>query len=66
MPPEVNPWNYSLLISETVITIPLTPNYGLPQVRSTAIALFLFLMNLVGGNLPVIVAPLRAYFGEYR
>jgi len=37
-----------------------------PEVRSTAIALFLFLMNLVGGNLPVIVAPLRAYFGEYR
>ena len=23
-------------------------------------------MNLVGGNLPVIVAPLRAYFNEYR
>jgi len=37
-----------------------------PEVRSTCIAIFLFLMNLVGGNLPVIVTPLRIYFGEYR
>ena len=29
------------------------------KVRSTCIALFLFIMNLFGGNLPVIVAPLR-------
>ena len=36
------------------------------QVRSTCIALFLFIMNLFGGNLPVIVAPLRQYYGEYR
>jgi len=37
-----------------------------PEVRSTCIAIFLFLMNLVGGNLPVIVAPLRSYFNDYR
>jgi len=37
-----------------------------PEIRSTCIAIFLFLMNLVGGNLPVIVAPLRTYFGDYR
>jgi len=37
-----------------------------PEVRSTCIAVFLFLMNLVGGNLPVIVAPLRKYFDDYR
>jgi len=37
-----------------------------PEVRSTCIAIFLFLMNLVGGNLPVIVSPLRNYFGDYR
>lgn len=37
-----------------------------PEVRSTCIALFLFIMNLFGGNLPVIVAPLRLYYGEYR
>jgi len=37
-----------------------------PEVRSTCIAIFLFLMNLVGGNLPVIVSPLRAYFDDYR
>ena len=36
------------------------------QVRSTCIAIFLFLMNLVGGNLPVIVSPLRSYFNDYR
>ena len=36
------------------------------QVRSTCIALFLFIMNLVGGNLPIIVAPLRGWYGEYR
>jgi len=37
-----------------------------PEVRSTCIAIFLFLMNLVGGNLPVIVSPLRTYFNDYR
>jgi len=37
-----------------------------PEVRSTCIAVFLFSMNLVGGNLPVIVAPLRNYFDDYR
>jgi len=37
-----------------------------PEVRSTCIAVFLFLMNLVGGNLPVIVAPLRDHFDDYR
>ena len=36
------------------------------QVRSTCLAIFLFLMNLVGGNLPVIVSPLRSYFDDYR
>ena len=36
------------------------------QVRSTCIAIFLFLMNLVGGNLPVIVAPLRTALHGYR
>ena len=36
------------------------------QVRSTCIAIFLFLMNLVGGNLPVIVSPLRSYFNDFR
>ena len=29
-----------------------------PQVRSVCIAIFLFLMNNIGGNLPVIVDPL--------
>jgi len=37
-----------------------------PEVRSTCIAVFLFLMNLVGGNLPVIVTPLREHFQDYR
>jgi len=37
-----------------------------PEVRSTCLAIFLFLMNLVGGNLPVIVSPLRSYFDDYR
>ena len=36
------------------------------EVRSTCIAVFLFLMNLVGGNLPVIVTPLREHFQDYR
>lgn len=35
-----------------------------PEIRSTSIAVFLFLMNLVGGNLPVIVAPLRKHFDD--
>jgi len=37
-----------------------------PEVRSTCIAIFLFSMNLVGGNLPVIVTPLKHHFGDYR
>lgn len=37
-----------------------------PEVRSTCIAVFLFLMNLVGGNLPVIVTPLKEHFDDYR
>jgi hypothetical protein len=35
------------------------------QVRATCIALFLFLMNNVGGNLPVIVDPISKAIG-YR
>merc|ERR1712126_315319 len=38
-----------------------------PEVRATAIALFLFAMNQVGGNLPVVIDPLRSAFGnDYR
>merc|ERR1712192_11241 len=38
-----------------------------PEVRATAIALFLFFMNQVGGNLPVIIDPLRSALGnDYR
>jgi len=37
-----------------------------PEVRSTCIALFLFCMNLVGGNLPIVVTSLRKYFDNYR
>lgn len=36
-----------------------------PQVRATCIALFLFLMNNIGGNLPVIVDPISKAMG-YR
>jgi len=37
-----------------------------PTVRSTIIAIFLFSMNQVGGNLPVVVTSLKSYFGDYR
>ena len=37
-----------------------------PEVRATCIALFLFCMNLIGGNLPVIITPLKSYLGDYR
>ena len=33
-----------------------------PEVRSVCIAIFLFLMNNIGGNLPVIVSPLADIF----
>jgi len=36
-----------------------------PEVRATCIALFLFCMNQVGGNLPVIITPLTAEL-DYR
>jgi len=36
------------------------------EVRATIVALFLFCMNLVGGNLPVVVTPLRLYLENYR
>jgi len=36
-----------------------------PEVRATCIALFLFCMNQVGGNLPVIITPLKAQL-DYR
>lgn len=36
------------------VLVEIVPN----QVRSVCIAIFLFLMNNVGGNLPVIVAPI--------
>lgn len=32
------------------------------EVRSVVLAIFLFLMNNVGGNLPIIVAPLADVF----
>lgn len=37
-----------------------------PEVRSTIIAIFLFCMNQVGGNLPVVVTPLKARLDDYR
>jgi len=37
-----------------------------PEVRSTCIALFLFCMNQVGGNMPVVVTSLKNHFGDYR
>jgi len=36
------------------------------EVRATCIALFLFCMNQVGGNLPVVIAPLKDYLSDYR
>lgn len=35
------------------------------QVRSTTIGIFLFVMNNVGGNLPILVDPIAKYIG-YR
>lgn len=37
-----------------------------PEVRSTIIAIFLFCMNQVGGNLPIVVAPLKVLLDDYR
>ena len=37
-----------------------------PEVRASCIALFLFCMNQVGGNLPVLVTPIKSYLGDYR
>jgi len=37
-----------------------------PEVRATCIAVFLFCMNQVGGNLPVIVSPLTNELDDYR
>ena len=34
-----------------------------PEVKSTCIALFLFIMNNIGGNLPVIVDPIAKSIG---
>ena len=37
------------------------------DIRSSCIAFFLFFMNLVGGNLPIVVTPLRqVVFQDYR
>jgi len=36
-----------------------------PEVRATCIAVFLFCMNQVGGNLPVIITPIKAQL-DYR
>lgn len=35
------------------------------QVRSTTVGIFLFVMNNVGGNLPILVDPVAKYLG-YR
>jgi len=37
-----------------------------PEVRASCIALFLFCMNQVGGNLPVIITPIKSYLDNYR
>ena len=37
-----------------------------PEVRASCIALFLFCMNQVGGNLPVLVTPIKFYLDDYR
>ena len=36
------------------------------EVRATCIALFLFCMNLVGGNLPIIITPITYYLNNFR
>lgn len=36
------------------------------EVQATSIALFLFFMNQIGGNLPIIVSPLNHCLGDYR
>lgn len=35
------------------------------QVRSTTVGIFLFVMNNIGGNLPILVDPVAKYLG-YR
>lgn len=35
------------------------------QVRSTTVGIFLFVMNNIGGNLPILVEPFAKYLG-YR
>lgn len=35
------------------------------QVRSTTVGVFLFVMNNIGGNLPILVEPVAKYLG-YR
>ena len=37
-----------------------------PEVRASCIALFLFCMNQVGGNLPVIITPIKSFLDDYR
>lgn len=37
-----------------------------PEVRASCIALFLFCMNQVGGNLPVIITPIKSLLDDYR
>ena len=37
-----------------------------PEVRASCIALFLFCMNQVGGNLPVIITPIKSFLDNYR
>eukprot|EP00092_Neocalanus_flemingeri_P023794 GFUD01025816.1.p1 GENE.GFUD01025816.1~~GFUD01025816.1.p1 ORF type:complete len:490 (+),score=57.14 GFUD01025816.1:40-1509(+) len=37
-----------------------------PEVQATVIALFLFFMNQIGGNLPIIVTPLHIWLHDYR
>ena len=36
------------------------------QVQSTFIAMFLFFMNQIGGNLPIIISPLETWLHNYR
>jgi len=37
-----------------------------PEVQSTFIAMFLFFMNQIGGNLPIIISPLETWLHNYR
>ena len=36
------------------------------EIKAISIALFLFIMNNIGGNLPVIVAPIEDAIGDYQ